>query len=60
MFLSGAAISWKSKAQPCVTFSSTEAEYFALNERVREVKFIFQSIETMGINAKRSAKNSCG
>jgi hypothetical protein len=56
IFVSGTAISWKSKSQPCVTLSSTEAEYVALNETVREVKFIFQILETMGIEAKRPAK----
>jgi ribonuclease HI len=56
IFLTGAAISRKSKAQPCVTSSSTEAEYVALNETVREVKFIFQLLETMGIKTKTQAK----
>jgi hypothetical protein len=56
IFLSGNAISWKSKAQPCVTLSSTEAEYVALNETVREVKFIFQLLEIMGVKAERPAK----
>jgi hypothetical protein len=56
IFLSGAAISWKSKAQPCVNLSSTESEYGALNETVREVKFILQLLTTMGISVKRPAK----
>jgi hypothetical protein len=56
IFLSGAAISWKSKAQSCVTLSSTEEEYVALNETVREVKFILQLLTTMGISVKRPAK----
>jgi hypothetical protein len=34
IFVSGSEISWKSKSQPCVTLSSTEAEYVALNETV--------------------------
>jgi hypothetical protein len=40
IFLCGFPIFWKSKAQPCVTLSSTEAEYVALNKMVREMKFI--------------------
>jgi hypothetical protein len=36
----GVAISWKSKDKPNVTPSNTEAEYVALCEPVREVKFI--------------------
>jgi hypothetical protein len=56
IFVSGSAISWKSKSQPCITFSITEAEYVALNETVREVKFIFQLLKTIGIEAERPAK----
>jgi hypothetical protein len=56
IFVSGTAISWKSKSQPCVTLSSTEAEYVALNETVREVKFIFQILKTMGIEAEKPAR----
>jgi hypothetical protein len=53
IFLSGFPISWKSKAQPCVTLSSTEAEYVALNEAVREIKFIVQLLELIGIPIKK-------
>lgn len=53
IFLSGFPISWKSKAQPCVTLSSTEAEYVALNETVREMKFIVQLLELIGIPIKK-------
>jgi hypothetical protein len=41
IFIFGSAISWKSKSQPCVKLSSTEAEYVALDETVREVKLYF-------------------
>ena len=54
--LSGSPISWRYKAQPCVSLSSTESEYVALNKTVREVKFIFQLLEIMGVEAKRPAK----
>jgi hypothetical protein len=56
ILLSGAAISWKTKAQPCITLSSTEAGYFALNETVREVEFILQLLKTMGISVKDQRK----
>jgi hypothetical protein len=56
IFASVSAISWKSKSQPCVTLSSTEAEYVALNETVREVKFIIQLLKTIRIEAERPAK----
>jgi hypothetical protein len=56
IFVSGSAISWKSKSQLCATLSSTEAEYVPLNETVTEVKFIFQRLKTMGIEAEKPAK----
>jgi hypothetical protein len=40
----------------CILLKCTEAEYVALNETVREVKFIFQLLEIMGVKAERSAK----
>ena len=36
----GFPITWKSKSQPNVTLSSTETEYVALFETVREIKFM--------------------
>jgi hypothetical protein len=56
IFVLGSAISWKSKSQPCVTLSSTETEYVALNETVQAVKFIFQLLEKMGNEAEKPAK----
>jgi Reverse transcriptase (RNA-dependent DNA polymerase) len=53
IFLCGFPISWKSKAQPCVTLSSTEAEYVSLNETVRELKFIVQLLALIGIPVKK-------
>ena len=55
IFLSGFPISWKSKAQPIVTLSSTEAEYVALNETVREVKFVVQLLELIGVKTPKPA-----
>jgi hypothetical protein len=48
-------ISWKSKAQPIVTLSSTEADYVALNETVKEIKFVAQLMKTMGFSVKLPA-----
>jgi hypothetical protein len=39
-----------------VTLSSTEAEYVALNKTVREIDFIYQLLETMGLKTKKSVK----
>jgi hypothetical protein len=40
---------WKSKAGQCFTLSSTKAEYVALSEITKEVMFVKQVLETMGI-----------
>ena len=52
----GAAVMWLSRTQRCVTLSSTEAEYVAIGECVKEVlflrgvlKFIQPSAEVTGI-----------
>ena len=44
---------WRSKAQRSVTLSSTEAEYVALSEAAKEIKFVVQLIQTMGIEVKQ-------
>ena len=40
--LSGAAISWRSKKQACVTLSSEEAEYIALASAAQEAVWVRQ------------------
>jgi hypothetical protein len=49
VFLLGAPILWKSKAQKSVSLSSTEAEYYALSEAAKEIKFVVQILLSMGI-----------
>ena len=49
IFLCGVPISWKSKAQSHVTLSSSEAEYVALSESVKELKFVSMLLNSMGI-----------
>jgi hypothetical protein len=49
VYLLGVAISWKSKGQRGVTLSTTEAEYVAMSEVVREIKFIVQILESMSL-----------
>jgi hypothetical protein len=44
-----ALIAWKSKAGQSEKLSSTEAEYVALSEITKEVIFVKQFLETMGI-----------
>ena len=52
LYLCGVPISWKSKAQKGATLSSTEAEYVALSEAAKEVKFIYQVLIDMGAKVK--------
>jgi hypothetical protein len=52
IFLLGAPILWRSKAQGSVALSSTEAEFYALSEAAKEIKFIVQVLISMGIPVK--------
>jgi hypothetical protein len=52
IFLLGAPILWRSKAQASVALSSTEAEFYALSEAAKEIKLIVQVLISMGIPVK--------
>lgn len=52
VYLLGVPISWKSKGQKSVTLSSSEAEFVALSEAAKEIKFIVQVLLSMGIPVK--------
>jgi hypothetical protein len=52
VFVDGAPISWRSKGQKTVTLSTTEAEYVALSEATRELKFIYQVLSIMGLKVE--------
>jgi hypothetical protein len=45
-------ISWRSKRGKSVTLSSTEAEYFAISELAKEILFVKNALETMGITVE--------
>lgn len=45
----GVPICWKSKAQQSVTLSSTEAEWVALSEAIKEVIFLINLLGSMRI-----------
>ena len=45
----GIPIAWRSKGMKSVVLSTTEAEYMALSEVVKELKFIVQLLQTMNI-----------
>ena len=52
LYFCGVPISWKSKSQKSVTLSSSEAEYVALSETAKEIKFVYQVLMSMGIEVK--------
>jgi len=47
--MSGCAITWKSKKQPTTALSSTEAEYMALGDTVKELLWLIQLLKTVGL-----------
>lgn len=54
--LSGSPISWESKKQNCVTLSSCEAEYVAAVQAAKEVWFLSQVVEELGMGARYGSK----
>ena len=51
-YFCGIPIAWRSKGMKRVVLSTTEAEYMALSEVVKELKFIVQFIQTMNIEVE--------
>ena len=47
IYFCGIPIAWRSKGMKSVVLSTTEAEYMALSEVVKELKFIVQLLQTM-------------
>ena len=52
IYFCGVPIAWRSKGMKSVVLSSTEAEYMALSEVVKELKFIVQLLQTMNITVE--------
>jgi len=52
IFLLSVPIIWKSKSQKSVTLLSSEAEFVALSEAVKEIKFVVQVLESIGVKVK--------
>ena len=52
IYFCGILIAWRSKGMKSVVLSTTEAEYMALSEVVKEVKFIVQLFQTMNIEVE--------
>jgi len=52
LYLCGVPIVWRTKQQRSVTLSSSEAEYYALSEAAKEVRFIYQLLKEMGFDVE--------
>ena len=52
MYLKGVPILWKLKLQRTVALSSTEAEYYALSEAAKEIKFLIQVMQSLDMEVK--------
>jgi hypothetical protein len=57
IYLLGVPIYWSSKGQLRVTLSNIEAEYVAMSDAVKEIRFIFNLLIDIGIPVK--SKSSC-
>jgi hypothetical protein len=49
VYLINVPVCWRSKAQRGATLSSSEAEYVAISEVVKEIKFIYYLLREIGI-----------
>ena len=52
IYFCGIPIAWRSKGMKSVVLLTTEAEYMALSEVVKELKFIVQLLQTMNITVE--------
>ena len=52
IYFCGIPIAWRSKGMKSAVLSTTEAEYMALSEVVKELKFIVQLLQTMNIEVE--------
>ena len=52
IFLEGVLIHWRSRLQKVVALSSSEAEFYACGEAVREVPFIAQILKFLEVNVE--------
>ena len=53
LFLLDCPIVWKSRQQDIIALSSSEAELLACTEAVKEIKFAFNILESMGMKVKK-------
>jgi hypothetical protein len=55
IYVNDSPISWKSKGQERVAYSSTEAEYIAMSDASKEIMFIIQLLQQMNLKVKLPA-----
>jgi hypothetical protein len=61
LYLMNVPVCWQSKAQKGVTLSSSEAEYVAMLEAVKEIRFIYYLLRDIGIEVNvESIQNTSG
>jgi hypothetical protein len=53
IYLQGTPTLWRSQSQKTVSLSSTEAEYYALSDAAKDIKFILQVLESLGIQVEK-------
>ena len=49
IYFCGVPVAWKSKSMRSVVLSTTESEYVAISEVVKEIKFIYQLLESVDV-----------
>jgi hypothetical protein len=52
IYLHGTPICWRSKGQKGVTLSISKAEYVAMSEAFKEIRFIYFLLKGMGVDVK--------
>jgi hypothetical protein len=52
IYLMGVPVSWRSKAKRGVTLSSSEAEYVAISEALKEIKFMYFLFQDIGLDVE--------
>ena len=56
LFLNGVLISWKSVSQKPVALSSSEAEFYACSDAVKEIPFIVQVLDFLGVDVEQPVR----
>jgi hypothetical protein len=58
VMLNNGAIAWKSRRQPTVALSTMEAEYMALSDATKELKWVRTLLAELGYSNKKSADDT--